>query len=343
MARLVLCRPSPRKLPSFGQSRTRSRCCATRGTDGGRGGGISCGDGVPTRGRPPRAGLELADLQGGLYEPVRNREERLGKLANSVEDGNLKRYGEDTTWTEVADEMRRLIVSLEKRATVGELIRWKCLAALAYMHEGRSDDADSLLGHVEPRPQLELSLQALWDIAKLGNLTTDDRRLTGTEGLTAIEQLTSDIEQLRLKDEDSLLGRCLGTLGRAYVHRRNPVRALPFLREAVAEHKRDPRMSHETARSRVYLSMALRADGDLSDALLNWRSRTASWRPTPGTTVMSTNGPAASITTTSEPEFWSTWSAMRMPCVTRRRPWKSASGPGGRSSGFFEHEPGRIE
>lgn len=215
-----------------------------------------------------KAGLELSGLEGSSYEPVRNRQERLGNLANRVEDGDLKRYRENATWTEIADEMRRLIVSLEKQASDSELVRWKCLAALAYMHEGRSDDAGSLLRDVKPRPELRLSHQALWDIVNVGNLTNNERRLMGMEGLTAIEQLKTDIEQLRLKDEDGLLGRCLGTLGRAYLHQRNPVRALPFLREGVAEHKRDPRMSHETARSRVYLSMALRAIEDFDDALL---------------------------------------------------------------------------
>jgi tetratricopeptide (TPR) repeat protein len=139
-----------------------------------------------------------------------------------------------------------------------------CYAALAYVHAGDVDSVSVLLESVTEVNDLPLDLRALHSIVRVG-LHIDCGTLETEAGRTECGRLENTISELRGSDTQGLLRRCAGTLGRALMHEYRHDKALPLLRSAVEYHGTTA-LVFERARSRIYLAMALRMNGNSEEA-----------------------------------------------------------------------------
>ncbi len=210
------------------------------------------------------ASLELSALSiAPSSEKARLKE--LGDLIDVVEDGDLGRIGEQARWTDVGDGIRDLV---ETFGTGGphepELSHARVMAALAYSHAGMTNDVQEMLRSVDRATCNSLEERTLYDIVELGRLI-DNQKLEGSEARDTIERIETDMRELEQGGHRRMLGRAMGTLGRARMHSGDLDEALPLLAAAVDAHAaHEP---YELARSRQYHAMALRMSGDPEAAL----------------------------------------------------------------------------
>ena len=137
----------------------------------------------------------------------------------------------------------------------------KVRAALAYTH-GMDDDSAAAMLTGLPMDELPLTQGVFARIVALGQAV--DRK-TWAECDALSEQLVQLEPKLLPNERDRLEGMSLGTRGRAKMHQRLLGEALPLLQAAVHHHEQHtPR---EVGRSRLYLVMALRMQGELRAAL----------------------------------------------------------------------------
>ncbi|NOY92984.1 MAG: hypothetical protein GXP55_17510 [Deltaproteobacteria bacterium] len=211
------------------------------------------------------AGLVVSQLGDVPYGSVHDRLRAIRGLVSDIKTDNLGRHGESATWAGLADDLRRLIDSVDGEQVAESVVpEARCLAALAYSHAGLLQDVKEVLREVERPETLGLGVRSLYDIVNVGR-HLDALSLESDTGRAALAALEEDLAELRASDANAMLGRATGTLGRARMHLRHPEEALPLLEEGVQHHLRHE--AHESARSRVYLAMALRMGGDLPEAL----------------------------------------------------------------------------
>ena len=171
-------------------------------------------------------------------------------------------------WAVLGDRMQLLIGSLG--ASHGDLLhRARAYCALAYTHAGDTRAAQLLAGEAEIDEATPPPVRAMM-------LMSDVVRAIGQESFDECKELSGKLEEvlstLRTNERHALLGVVRGTLGRAHLHdTRFSVaerigRATALLQEAVEHHVRHQPV--ESARSRVYLAMALRMANRLDDARL---------------------------------------------------------------------------
>jgi tetratricopeptide (TPR) repeat protein len=228
---------------------------------------------VPARtldGALQAAGLSPRVMRAGTLGSVVQRERALRELVTDIEMGDRTKYGgARARWEQLGDDLRALIRTLETTQTSlqpADFARARCIAALAYSHGGMLADVKDVLREIERPDDLPLSIRALFDIVRLGE-HIDHGTLAQPIGEAAIATVTADLEELRCVGDREMLGRAAGTLGRAYMHLRELARAIPLLLEGVRHHAQHQR--HEIARSRIYLSMALRMSARAPEALEN--------------------------------------------------------------------------
>ncbi|MCB9609772.1 MAG: hypothetical protein H6716_24480 [Polyangiaceae bacterium] len=206
------------------------------------------------------AGVALTELGSAPYGSVHDRLRATRDIVSDIKTGNLARHGAAATWAGVADDLRRLVDSLAKeKAAEALLSEARCMAALAYSHAGLLNDVHGMLRGVERPQSLGLEVRTLYDIVAVGGLV-DGQSLSTDKGRAGVAALEADLAELRGSGETSMLGYAAGTLGRAKMHGGDVDGALPLLEEGVAHHL--AAAPHESARSRVYLAMALRMSGD---------------------------------------------------------------------------------
>lgn len=215
------------------------------------------------------ADLRDAALQAGLdpsevtFEPASrlDLERELRTLVDVVENDALGLVpGQD--WLDVADRIRAVTDALGSAHRDYQFAR--VLAGLAYTHGGAYDEVKRLLRDAHRDACRSVSTRTLFDIVVLG-AQIDDGAHDSAEGRLARERLESDLAELRREGGGELVGRGLGTLGRAHLHGRRVNEALPLLAEAIEAHEQHE--PHEVARSRMYYAMALRMSGEPEEAL----------------------------------------------------------------------------
>ena len=210
------------------------------------------------------AKLELDSLDTSCFGPVSARKTKLGELVEDIRNGALGKHGVECTWGQLGDKTRRLIDSLKGEPGAGDLNEARCWLAIAYTHAGMLDDVDAALRDVELPGHAPPRLQTLFHIVRLGE-AIDRRDLQSDETKERMANVERNLEALRTNPDPELHGRAAGTLGRAHLHAGALTKALPLLREGVAEHLANHPM--EVGRSRIYLAMALRMTGDPQAAL----------------------------------------------------------------------------
>jgi tetratricopeptide (TPR) repeat protein len=144
------------------------------------------------------------------------------------------------------------------RAEAGEALGWWVLFSA---HAGRSDDIDAFRDDYKALSDaVEPHVRALIEVFA-ASAQMDPDPASAVEASRAAVRAARDLDRGR----DTVLGRAIGTHGRALLHAGDPASALPFLREAVDEHRRcDP---GEVPRSLTYLATGNRLAGDPTTAL----------------------------------------------------------------------------
>lgn len=191
---------------------------------------------------------------------VSSCELRLNQLITAVQTGNPSgRHAH--AWREIGDDLAWLVKALSQAPTRINLIEARCWTALAYLHAAVRSSAKWILTGVDPRAVPRIDTRTLLDVITAED-AIDHRAVTSD----VLSSLVQDIEELGNSDGSSpMLGYALGTLGRAHMHGGNAEAAIPFLRRALKHHQEF--QPWEAARSRIYLSMALRLARDSSAAL----------------------------------------------------------------------------
>jgi tetratricopeptide (TPR) repeat protein len=144
------------------------------------------------------------------------------------------------------------------RAEAGNALGWWVLFSA---HAGRSADLDAFRADFAVLADaLAPHVRALVDVFAASALIDQDPA-------RAVEESRVVLEVARGLDRgrETILGRALGTHGRALLHFGRPTLALPFLREAVEEHRRSD--TPEVPRSLTYLATATRMAGNSNGAL----------------------------------------------------------------------------
>lgn len=204
------------------------------------------------------AGIDLERAQ--LARPsVSSCEARLSELIRSVRTGNpVGHYAR--AWQDTADELAWLVQVLSKSPTSSNVVDARCWAAIAYLHAGVPGAVSWILSEVDRTTVERVDSRTLVDVVAV------ERGIDHREPIAHwLETLARDIEELAKADARSpALGYALGTTGRGHMHSGDAEAAVPWLRRALKQHQ--ARQPWEAARSRIYLSMALRLTGDLNAA-----------------------------------------------------------------------------
>jgi len=228
------------------------------------------------------AGLSLQDSrQWQALGDVVERVAALELLSRDFQAHNLHPYrvaGLDP-WLVLGDRLSLLAQSLQaspQLVSESILAAARAHAAMAYTHAGdprgaRDFPADLKTDASTPPPIRAFTLLSQL-VAVVG--TGDIARC-----LPLMRQLDDALETLRPDEQRWMLGLARGTQGRAWMHARDIPRpqrlakALPLLRAAVEHHSAVS--PHETPRSRIYLAMALRMNGQLTEADQQLRAASA--------------------------------------------------------------------
>lgn len=211
-----------------------------------------------------KAKFELGRLDGSCFGSISARKGKLDDLVRDIKNSALDKHGAECTWRQLGDKTRRLIDSLKDEPGAGDLNEARCHLALAYTHAGMLGDVDAALRGVTLPVNAPRRIKTLFHIVRLGK-AIDAQALESAEGHTFMQQVASDLDDLRQESDPELHGRAAGTLGRAYMHANRLAQALPLLREGVSQHL--AHQPHEVGRSRIYLAMALRRAGEAQAAL----------------------------------------------------------------------------
>lgn len=144
------------------------------------------------------------------------------------------------------------------RAEAGEALGWWVLFSA---HAGRGADIDAFRDDYKALSDaVEPHVRALIEVFAASSQIDPDPA-SAVEASRAALAAARDLDRGR----DTVLGRALGTHGRALLHAGEPGSALTFLQQAVDEHRKvDPR---EVPRSLTYLATATRMAGDGAAAL----------------------------------------------------------------------------
>jgi tetratricopeptide (TPR) repeat protein len=207
--------------------------------------------------------------------------QELERLARQVESQDLGEYADlvvgaggataPSVWTILAGRMQVLIDGLAASTTLSAparstLQRARAHCALAYLHAADLGAAQRLLRDLE-RAELPPAL-AVWADCVTLSARIDEQEPTGARdaAIEALAQALRDVLPGVPSSERALLqGQAEGSIGRCLLHERRLEEALPWLERSVATH--DAGLPHESARSRVYLSMCQRERGDGQGAL----------------------------------------------------------------------------
>ena len=142
--------------------------------------------------------------------------------------------------------------------------RARAFAALFSLHAAEDERAKRLIRDVVPATFQDADpVDQIWFAIIQASVAIDNEDLDRAvfEGERAVEAARATQGQTRR----DVLGRALGTLGRAIMHKDDAASALAPFRESVAHHREHERAS--LPRSLTYLATALRRAGRLEDAL----------------------------------------------------------------------------
>ena len=214
------------------------------------------------------AGLDLSmakapEVGGSTVERV----DALRRTTADIDSQHLARYkgikGEDP-WVTMADRLRLLWNSLRDVGGVRaeDLESAQVMASLAYTHAGDLEAAGAMLHNLDVTEETRCPIRVMALIVKIGfGIDHEDWGACSHSS----ELLDVELEKLNDGERKLLLGRALGTQGRAWMHQRKLDRALPLLNRAVEENLQHS--THEVGRSRVYVAMALRMASKPNEAL----------------------------------------------------------------------------
>jgi tetratricopeptide (TPR) repeat protein len=214
-----------------------------------------------------RAGL---DPTGALMRPylatVNERVAALKQAVHDVEPQHLEGYRGITgsnPWVTMGDKIQLLVTSLtgEPGVDPADLEHAGVMAALAYLHGGDTEAAKAALGGLDVDEDTPAMVRVMARVVEL-EYQIDNKSWDRCAELD--ELLDRECTTLDRRTRAQVLGRALGTRGRAWMHQRQLDRALPLLQQAVEAHVEH--QPQEAGRSRVYLSMALRMAGRHVDA-----------------------------------------------------------------------------
>jgi hypothetical protein len=204
-------------------------------------------------------------LSPELGSPPHRRAE-LQQLITHAEEHQIQPYSgpERDPWLVLGDRIRILVRSLagDLRNEPYLLDKGRAMAALAFTHGGDDAGASEMLADLEQHGDDHPFTRVFGQIVALDRLIDRDD-WAASQQLEA--SLSQSLQTLGPKIRPPLMGRALGTLGRALMHRRALDQAVPVLQAAVSEH--EAALAFEVPRSRVYLAMALRMAGHHEEAL----------------------------------------------------------------------------
>lgn len=220
------------------------------------------------------AGLEPSSVSGGwnAYGGEAERVSALEVMMRDLQSQNVERYrlpGWDP-WMLLAERMRALIDSLETADSSSSrqvARRARPLMVLSFTHAGDHDTARRLLTGIHAEESMSPPVAVLAEIARVSE-AIDAERWDDMERI--LERLEAELDELRSDEREALLGLARSAQGRAWLHMPGADRetklskAVELLEEAVAHHRLH--QPHEEARTRIYLAMALRAEGRMQDA-----------------------------------------------------------------------------
>jgi len=207
------------------------------------------------------------DLRGsknrkGAWPDRKSRIRALNELIDTVEDQELDSFTPwGDPWRLVADRIAQLLDGLTPRASDADTIpRARAYGALAYVHAGDPKAAGRLLRGGEDEwttPFIALVRQTVALDKAIDDAAWD-------ECAKLRDELGDSLQAAQGQAWASFAGHAWGTIGRSLLHARQFETAIPWFERAVAHHAEHA--PHETGRSRVYLSAALRRLGRLGDA-----------------------------------------------------------------------------
>lgn len=200
-----------------------------------------------------------------------NRRVELQRLVTCVDSQRLIDFKHSTMdpWLALGDQIRMLLHSLQNDPDPDPdaLNHARVRAALAFTHAGDDKAAAAMLKELDDHGCDDPYAHVIRDIVEMESLIDGDEndRTRWVRCDRLAEQLDRRVREMPEAYQPLVAGRVLGSEGRSFTHRREPERAVPFLRAAVEEHER--RAPRETGRSRAYLAMALRMAGRYDEAL----------------------------------------------------------------------------
>lgn len=214
------------------------------------------------------ARLDLELVPQDAYPSTVDARDWLRQKTSDVQVGRTSRT--EAAWLSLAGEMERLIAFLAGRNQT-DLDKHRCWTALAYTHAGDTISAQRVLKHVRHHPNHRLEVRILVNGVSVASLidSAEDERAQLTLETEPVRNLVQNIREAYKKKHARVLGFALGTLGRVYLHTRDPRSALAHFQTSLKHHQDELR--HEAARSRIYLTMALRMIGELDTAMAQLR------------------------------------------------------------------------
>ncbi len=180
---------------------------------------------------------------------------------DALEHARVDRYTRD----EWLHEARcASVLAAHPNIPASDRVKAAMYSALFHLHAGHVAQAKAMIDAVDPTidgkipGELRVWLELIRATYAIDHGDFDGALAWGAAAVESAEGLSET-------SREEVLGRALGTLGRAYVHAGGAREGVPFLERAVAHH----RMFEPTtlARSLIYLATAQRRSGDVSRAL----------------------------------------------------------------------------
>jgi tetratricopeptide (TPR) repeat protein len=199
-------------------------------------------------------GLDLANVQATVIPSAQN-----ARILRELEGEHELTYSAER-WR--AHAMRARLCAAHPRVSPAQRAQALGWAALYHLHAGDAAEGQHLAESIGDADIDQLSGSSrVWVRIIKATAAIDEPG----DAVSLSRRALDDAQKLKGSDADDLLGRALGTLGRALMHALEPASAVPHLEASVAHHRE--RSELEVPRSLNYLATALRRANRHADAL----------------------------------------------------------------------------